>query len=250
MNLTRAAVVVASIATVTLVRGQVPAVPASGPVTFSEHVAPIVFSNCAPCHRPGEAAPFPLLGYRDARPLAKAIASATSSRSMPPWKAGPGDYHFRNERRLTDAQIRTIAQWVADGALEGDPATLPPLPRFTEGWQLGQPDLVVMMGEAFEVPAKGPDVYRSFVVPLGLDRDAWVRAVDFRPSARSVVHHSLFFLDNTGAARERDEDDAGPGFSGGMGGAAGLGGRRNRLGGLLAGRGAGRGAAGRGAATP
>ena len=210
---------------------------AQTPVTFSEHVAPIVFANCAPCHRPGEAAPFPLLSYRDARPLAKAIANATASRSMPPWKAAPGDYHFRNERRLTDAQIKTIAQWVADGALEGDAAKLPPLPAFIEGWQLGTPDLVVTMAEAFEVPAKGPDVYRSFVVPLNSDRDTWVRAVDFRPSARSVVHHSLFFLDNTGAARERDEDDAGPGFSGGMGGAAGIGGRRNRLGAILQGRG-------------
>ena len=65
---------------------------AQGPVTFSEHVAPIVFANCTPCHRPGEAAPFSLLSYRDARPLAKAIASATASHVMPPWKAGPSDY--------------------------------------------------------------------------------------------------------------------------------------------------------------
>jgi hypothetical protein len=202
---------------------------AQTPVTFSEHVAPILFANCTSCHRPGEAAPFPLLGYADARPLAKAIAAATASRSMPPWKVGPGDYAFANERRLTTEQIRTIERWVADGALEGDPAKLPPLPPFTEGWQLGRPDLVVSMSEPFDVPAKGPDVYRSFVVPLNLDRDVWVRAVDFRPSARAVVHHSLFFLDSTGAARERDEDDAGPGFSGGMGGVAGLGGRRNRL---------------------
>jgi hypothetical protein len=81
------------------------------------------------------------------------------------------------------------------------------------------------MSEAYEVPASGPDVYRSFVVPLNLDRDVWVRAIDFRPSARAVVHHSLFFLDATGAARERDEADAGPGFRGSMGGGVRLGGR-------------------------
>jgi hypothetical protein len=212
-------------------------VAAQTPVTFSEHVAPILFANCTPCHRPGEAAPFSIMSYRDARPLARAIAGATASRTMPPWKAGPSDFPFRNERKLTPDQIRTIERWVADGAPEGDAAKLPPLPQFTEGWQLGRPDLAVTMAEAFEVPARGPDVYRSFVVPLGLDRDVWVRAVDFRPSARSVVHHSLFFLDDTGAARERDQDDAGPGFAGGMGGAAALGGRGNRLGGLLGGRG-------------
>jgi mono/diheme cytochrome c family protein len=191
---------------------------AQTPVTFSEHVAPIVFANCTTCHRPGEAAPFSLLSYRDARPLAKAIAAATASKVMPPWKAGPSDFAFDNARQLTDAQIAIIRRWVADGAPEGDPAKTPPLPRFTEGWQLGAPDLAVSMSDAFEVPAKGADVYRNFVVPLNLDRDTWVRAIDFRPSARSVVHHSLFFLDATGAAREQDARDAVPGFPGGMGG--------------------------------
>jgi hypothetical protein len=195
-----------------------PLVAAQTPVTFSEHVAPIVFANCTPCHRPGEAAPFSLLNYRDARPLAKAIASATASRVMPPWKAGPSDYAFDNARRLTDDQIATIQRWVTDGAAEGDPAKMPALPRFAEGWQLGQPDLAVSMTEAFDVSATGPDVYRNFVLPLGLDRDVWVRAIDFRPSARTVVHHSLFFLDATGAAREQDALDATPGFPGGMGG--------------------------------
>lgn len=216
------------------------AVPqAQGPITFSQHVAPILFANCTGCHRPGEAAPFQLMNYRDARPLAKAIAAATAARVMPPWKAAPGDVEFANARSLTAAEIDTIQRWVADGAPEGDTRLLPPLPRFTEGWQLGPPDLVVTMTEAFEVPASGPDVYRSFVVPLSLDRDVWVRAIDFRPSARAVVHHSLFFLDATGAARERDASDPGPGFRGSMGGGVRLGGRGagGGLAGLLGGGG-------------
>src|SRR5262245_1577735 len=212
------------------------AVPrAQGPITFSQHVAPILFNNCTGCHRPGEAAPFQLMSYRDARPLAKAIAAATASRIMPPWKAVPGDVEFANTRQLTDQQIDIIQRWVADGALEGDASRLPALPKFTEGWQLGTPDLAVSMSEAFEVPATGPDVYRSFVVPLNLDRDVWVRAIDFRPSARAVVHHSLFFLDGTGAARERDEGDPGPGFRGSMGGGVRLGGARTGGGRGLAG---------------
>ncbi|HKE83355.1 MAG TPA: hypothetical protein VKB50_06360, partial [Vicinamibacterales bacterium] len=144
--------------------GDTPA--AQAPITFSEHVAPIVFNNCSGCHRPGEAAPFSLLSYRDARPLAKAIASATAAHLMPPWKAGPSDYEFTNARRLSAEQIATIQRWVADGAPEGDPKKLPALPRFTEGWQLGTPDLAVTMSEPFDVPATGPDVYRNFVVPL------------------------------------------------------------------------------------
>jgi hypothetical protein len=188
-------------------------------VTFSEHVAPILFTNCTGCHRPGEAAPFQLLSYRDARPLAKAIATATAARVMPPWKPAPSDYPFHDARGLTAQQIDTLQRWADAGAPEGDPAKLPPLPKFTDGWQLGPPDLIVTMAEPYDVPARGPDVYRNFVVPLTLDRDVWVRAIEFRPSARAVVHHSLFFLDSTGTARERDAEDPGPGFPGGMGGA-------------------------------
>jgi hypothetical protein len=94
------------------------------------------------------------------------------------------------------------------------------------------------MSEAFEVPARGADVYRNFVVPLNLDRDTWVRAVEFRPSARTVVHHSLFFLDATGASRERDASDPLPGFPGGMGGGRVAGSGRG-LAGLLGRRGGG-----------
>jgi hypothetical protein len=127
---------------------------------------------------------------------------------------------------------------------QGDPAKLPALPSFTEGWQLGEPDLVVKMPEAFPVPEKGRDVYRNFVLPLNLSEDVWVKGVDYRPSAKSAVHHSLFFLDATGAARQLDERDAGPGYSGGMGGGLTLGGG-GRLG-LAAGRGRAAGAGGGG----
>jgi len=239
MSIQRVAGVLGSIAIMAVVVARDVATPrAQGPITFSEHVAPIVFANCASCHRPGEAAPFSLLSYRDARPLAKAIATATASHAMPPWKAGPSDFAFANARQLSADQIATMQKWVADGALEGDPARLPALPRFTEGWQLGPPDLTVTMSEAFEVPARGPDVYRNFVVPLNLDRDTWVRAIEFRPSARSVVHHSLFFLDATSASRERDAADPLPGFPGGMGGGR-VGGSGRGLAGLLGRRGGG-----------
>lgn len=224
-----------------LAGGVQPARDAQESVNFSEHVAPIIFNNCTPCHRRGEAAPFTLMSYEDARRHGRLIAAVTRSRRMPPWKAGPGDYEFKGERRLTDAEIETLQQWVAAGMPEGDPHRLPSMPTFTEGWQLGRPDLVVKMSETFPVPADGPDIYRNFVVPLNLTENMWVRAVDFRPSARAVVHHSLFFLDTTGAARRRDEQDAVPGYGGAMGlGGLGLAGGRGGLAGLagvLGGRG-------------
>lgn len=183
-------------------------------VTFSEHIAPIIFHNCGSCHRPGEAAPFPLLTYEDVAKRGRLIATVTRSRYMPPWKAEPGSYPFRDERRLTDEQVALIQTWVDQGMPKGDLAKLPPLPDFPAGWQLGQPDLIVELPSAYDVPASGPDLYRNFVIPLNLGEDKWLRAIELRPSARRVVHHVLFFADTTGAARRADEADPEPGFTG------------------------------------
>jgi hypothetical protein len=213
-------------------------VQAKESVTFSEDVAPIVFNKCATCHRPGEAAPFSLMSYDDVKRRGTLIAKAVALRAMPPWKAVNSDYAYQGDRRLSDAEIDIIKRWVDAKMPEGDPAKLPAIPAFTPGWQLGAPDLVVTMSEPFEVPADGPDVYRNFVVPLNLKEDKWVRAVDFRPSARAVVHHSLFFLDGTGTARAADARDAKPGFPGEMGGFSGARGQLVKMlsGGNLAGR--------------
>ncbi len=186
----------------------------SAPATpnFNEHVAPIIFNHCASCHRPGEAAPFSLMNYDDVKKRGRLIARVTEKRYMPPWHAESTDYRFADERKLTDAQIEIIQAWVKNGSPEGGPAKRPALPEFTDGWQLGTPDLVVKMSEGYTVPAEGPDIYRNFVVPLNIKEDKWVQAVEFRPGARSVVHHSLFFLDVTGEARQLDADDPAPGF--------------------------------------
>lgn len=147
-----------------LLRADAAAGPAGRPVTFTEDVAPIVFNECASCHRPGEAAPFSLTSYAEVRPMGRHLAEVVAARAMPPWKAA-GDYTFLNARRLSDAQIETIRQWVADGMIEGDRGKLPPMPAFADGWQLGMPDLVVSMPEPFDVPATGSDIYRTFVLP-------------------------------------------------------------------------------------
>ena len=185
-----------------------------GQVTFSETIAPIVYENCVSCHRPGEAAPFPLISYDDAKNRGKLIAAVTASRYMPPWQATHGFGDFEDERRLTDAQITAIGTWVKNGMPEGDASKMPPLPKFTSGWRLGTPDLVLEMPQEFEVPASGPDIFRNFVVPSTLLEDKWVRAVEFRPRARTVVHHALFAYVRSGAYASIDGADGKPGFKG------------------------------------
>jgi hypothetical protein len=183
---------------------------AATPATFSHDVAPILYRECAACHRPGGVAPFSLLTYEDAAKRAKLIATVTAKRYMPPWL--PAEPRFKDERKLTAAEIATLAQWAGAGAPQGNPAVAPPPPRFPDGWQLGKPDLEAEMRAPFPVPAEGPDLYQCFVVPSGSPRDRWVRALDIRPGDAKVVHHILLFQDTTGTARKRDTGSGYPCF--------------------------------------
>jgi tetratricopeptide (TPR) repeat protein len=191
-----------------------PDVAAQAPVTFSRDVAPITFEHCASCPRPGEVGSFGLLTYQDVRPRASAIARVTRSHVMPPWKPEPGYGDFLGARRLTEAQIDTIQRWINDGAVEGDPSDLPPLPRFPGGWVLGQPDLVITMAEGYTLAAGGPDVLRNFVIPIPLKQMRYVRGVELRPGNAGVVHHANMRIDRTAASRLLDQADPAPGFDG------------------------------------
>src|ERR1043166_4330712 len=108
-----------------------------GNLTFNKDIAPIIFENCAPCHRPGQAGPFSLLSYQEVRKRAKSIGDVTGRGYMPPWLPEPGYGQFAGERRLSAEQVGMITQWVAEGAVEGRAADLPPLPRLPEGMETG-----------------------------------------------------------------------------------------------------------------
>ncbi len=185
---------------------------AEEPPTFSGDVARIVFDNCASCHRPGEVGPFPLLTFDEVRKRGKMIERVVSRRLMPPWHPVEGHGEFADEMGLTDREIATIEAWVAADMPGGDESKTPPLPKFTDGWQLGEPDLVVKMPKGYPVAAGGPDVYRNFVIPLGFKEERWLTAIEVRPGARAVLHHVLFFLDETGEAQKLDGQDGKPGF--------------------------------------
>jgi len=203
-------------------------------VTFSEHVAPIIFNNCTSCHRPGEAGPFPLRTYKEVKKRGRTISRVTRSRFMPPWHPVEGHGDFADSLRLKPGEIQTIQRWVRAGMPEGDPNKLPPMPKFMKGWQLGEPDMVVKMTEPFRVPAGGRDIYRNFVVPLDLDEDKWLTAIEVRPSSRAVLHHVLF-------RTTRDRSIRGDDFGfrrrrgGGRGTAGGLGVSTSGLGGWAVG---------------
>ena len=169
----------------------------SAPVTYSKHVARILQKQCQECHRPGEAAPFSLLTFKDARSWSGAIREEVESNRMPPWHADPKHGRFHNERRLTEAEKTTLLNWIDQGCVEGNAADLPAPRTFTKGWRIGQPDAVFTMPVAMPIPAvspKGGIPYKFEIVTEPFENETWVQAVECRPSEPGVVHHITAFL--------------------------------------------------------
>lgn len=168
--------------------------PGSPRSTFHRDVEPIFQKRCVECHRPGEIGPFSLLKYEKAKSSAKQIKEVVVRRRMPPWHADPKFGEWKNDRRLSNQEVDTIAAWADAGAPEGDPKDAPAPRKFTDGWQIGAPDAMYTIPRKERVPAEGTLPYRNLFVPTGLKEDRWVQAVEIRPSARQVVHHVLAFV--------------------------------------------------------
>jgi Flp pilus assembly protein TadD len=182
-------------------------------ITYTKDIAPILFRSCAPCHRPGEAAPFALLSYQDAKSHARLIEEVTRRRLMPPWLPAADDPKFADDLRLSDADIARLRDWAESGAAEGNAADLPAAPQFVEGWQLGKPDLIVKATKAYSLAAGGSDVYWNFVFRAPVDRPRWLKAIEIRPGDKRLVHHANVLVDRGQTVRLR-EKSPGDGFGG------------------------------------
>ena len=166
------AVFAAAIAVLALAPAAAAQSGASGDVTFTRDVAPILYESCVVCHRAGEMAPMSLTTYAEVRPWARSIRNRVVAREMPPWHIDKniGIQDFKEDISLADEQIATVAAWVDAGAPMGDPADLPVMPEFPDWseWQIGEPDLVVRYPD-YLVPAEGPDLFGSLYAPFGLE---------------------------------------------------------------------------------
>ena len=170
-------------------------------VTFSKDVAPIVYRSCAECHRTGEIGPMSLLSYKDVRPWAKSIREKVINREMPPWHADPKVGKWSNDRSLSQKEIDTITAWVDAGAKEGDAKDLPPVPKFVQGWSIGNPDAVISVPEQ-SIPADGVVPYQYITVPTNFTEDRWVSAAEIRSTGRTAMHHVIVFMqDPNGTGR-------------------------------------------------
>jgi mono/diheme cytochrome c family protein len=187
-----------------------PATNASGPakeVTFNKDVAPILYNNCAVCHRPNDIAPMSLLSYKEARPWARSIKEKVLNREMPPWSPDPAYGEFTNDHRLAQKDIDTIVAWVDQGAREGSAKDAAKMPDFVAGgWEIGKPDVVLQMAEEHVVKPDDPDQYINYFIPTNFKEDMWVQAAEIHPGNRRVVHHVIAFIQTPQMMAKRAED--------------------------------------------
>ena len=182
-------------------------------VTFARDIAPIVFRSCSSCHHSGEAGPFPLVTYGDVKSHARQIADVTRKRLMPPWLPSADGPKFIEDSHLSETEITLFAKWVDVGMPEGNPADLPSAPKFSSGWQLGKPDLVLQAATPYTIPASGSDVYWNFIFRSPVNSARLVKAIEIHPGDKRLVHHANLLVDRTQSAR-RKEKYPGSGFAG------------------------------------
>jgi len=173
--------------------GRVRHVEPHGEITYCEQIAKILNRHCVECYREGELAPFPLTSYEDVIGWSEMIAEVVSQGRMPPWFADPRFGEFSNDCSMSESEKQTLHAWVNNGSPEGDFAALPEAPRFTKGWNIGEPDAVYTMPKPFTVPAEGTIDYQYFTIDPKLTEDVWVSAAEARPDNSSVVHHAVLF---------------------------------------------------------
>ncbi len=183
-------------------------------ITYSEHIAPIIYDHCTKCHRQGEIGPLPLTNFNEVSANGAMIEYVTSIKYMPPWRPDNSYSHFIGENVLTDNQIDMISQWVQNGMPQGNPSLEPPLPVFPTGSQVGVPDLVLTMAEPFTHQGNNADQYQIFVLPTGLTEDKDISAIEVRADNNAICHHAILGVDISGTAAEMDAETPEYGYEG------------------------------------
>jgi hypothetical protein len=160
-------------------------------ISYAKQIAPLLERKCVVCHREGGIGPWQMSRYEMIQGFAPMIREVVRTQRMPPWHADPNYGNFSNDRSLSNEQAELLVHWIEAGAPRGTGGD----PLLTQKknwpqWALGAPDLIVET-PPFTVPSTGTIPYRMITVKSPLDRDVWVRAIDFLPGQRAVLHHII-----------------------------------------------------------
>ena len=168
---------------------------AKQPPSYAADIVPILQRNCTGCHHDGGIAPWAMSDHKMIQGWSRMMKEVVMTRRMPP---GQIDTHvgrpIRDAVEFSPQDLQTLVHWIDAGApMDADGED--PLAGKTYDnpkWTLGEPDLVYQI-EPQKIPATGLIDYRYVPVELNLDRDVWIRGMEFVPGDRQVLHHVIAY---------------------------------------------------------
>jgi len=196
-----------------------PSVAPPGTVTFHKDVEPVLQKVCQNCHVAGGIAPFSLVTYEDAKGVAQSIVQQTHDKKMPPWGAQNTSEctppkGWKDDLRLSDAEVAVLKAWHDGGDYEGDPRDAPP-PRTTAP-TTGLTDAISLAPATPFALGGTADTFRCFVLDPQITSTKYLNATNFVPTNKTIVHHALAFSVPPGTAVPSNEYECfgGPNIAG------------------------------------
>lgn len=164
-------------------------------VSYTRDIVPILEEHCVACHHDGAIGPWSMDSHLMVQGFAPMMREVLLTRRMPPGQIDPHvGRPVSNAAGLTVEQKQKLVHWIDAGApKDGDTDPLTELTFSNPKFTLGEPDIVLNV-PAQEIPATGVIDYRYIPVQLNLDKDVWIRAMEFVPGDREVLHHVIAYL--------------------------------------------------------
>jgi peroxiredoxin len=161
-------------------------------LSYENDIAPILEQRCISCHVEGGIAPFAMSNHQMIKGWSPMIREVLMTKRMPP---GQIDKEYSNEfhsvNQISVEETQKLVHWIEDGArYSGARDPLAELNITRKKWAYGEPDMIVKIPPQ-QIPATGVQDYRNLVVPLDLEEDVWVKAVEFVAGDTTVLHHII-----------------------------------------------------------
>ncbi|MCR5875464.1 redoxin domain-containing protein [Phenylobacterium sp. J426] len=84
-------------------------------ISYAKEIVPILEEKCVACHQQGGIAPFAFDSYEKVKGFSPMIRETIRTDRMPPWDVDPKVGHFKNDKSLTPAEIKTLVRWIEAG---------------------------------------------------------------------------------------------------------------------------------------
>ncbi len=169
--------------------------------SYAQDIAPIIADNCATCHRAGGIAPFAMDSHTMVLGWSPMIREVVMTKRMPPGQIDGHIGDFINSMVLADADAQKLLHWIDAGApKDGAVDPLSQLQWPATEWAFGEPDYIIEIPPQ-EIPATGVLDYYNVMVSVDTEQDRWVRASQYIPGDRTVLHHTLHSIIPPGATR-------------------------------------------------